>query len=102
MKGAIASVEIYAFGSDPSPRRLTLTIAAPTRTGSVGEPSAWECRVVLADLHRPEAVHGEDSVEALERGLALARRWVADLRAQGLRLARDRAGERRLDLFPSP
>lgn len=99
MKGAIASVEIYAFGEEATPRRLTLTIAAPTRCGADSEPPVWECRVVLADLHRPEAIVGRDSVEALSGGLALANRWVSELRARGLRLTRDRAGEQSLDLF---
>ncbi len=94
MRGAIASVEIYATEDDGSVRRLSLTIAAPERSPG-GE--GWQCRVALADLHRPEAVGGADSVEALAGALARARGWVAELRAEGLVLARDRAGKSLFD-----
>jgi hypothetical protein len=90
VKGAIASIEIFAFENDASPRRLSLTIAAPERCPA-GE--GWLCRVALADLHRPETVRGVDSVAALMGAMDRAREWVADLRAEGLVLCRDRAGK---------
>ena len=91
MKGAIANVEIYVFERPGQPRRLSLTIAAPERSSS---GSGWECRVALADLHRPEVLAGEDSFQALSRALDQAKGWIADLRRQGLEMTRDRAGER--------
>lgn len=90
MKGAIASVEIFAFENGAVPQRLSLTIAGPHRCAD-GE--GWECRVALANLHRPETVTGSNSFEALAKAIDRARGWVADLRAQGLVLTRDRAGE---------
>ena len=90
MRGAIASVEIYAFEGGASPRRLSLTIAAPERCPG-GE--GWQCRVALANFHRPATVTAQDSVAALALAIERARGWVADLRAQGLVLARDRAGQ---------
>jgi hypothetical protein len=90
LKGAIANVEIYLFENAGPPKRLSLTIAAPERSAVGG---GWECRVALADLHRPETLEGADSFEALGRAMDRARSWVADLRRQGHALARDRAGE---------
>jgi hypothetical protein len=103
MKGAIASVEIFVFaaagsagetGSAPGrPRRLSLVIGTPERTpGS----ETWQCRVALADLHRPERFEGCDSIEALFRAVERARSWLAALEAEGCWLARDRAGTERL------
>ena len=90
MKGSIASVELYAFqGGEARPRRLTLTISAPERLPDGG----WACRVALADLHRPESASGPDSVTALVAAIELARGWLVELRAQGMLLCRDRAGE---------
>ena len=106
MKGAIASVEIFVFeagaaavrgaaaggpdsGPPGRPRRLSLVVGLPERVpGSTG----WQCRVALADLHRPEIVEGRDSVEALFLAVARAKTWLAALAADGHRLARDRAG----------
>jgi hypothetical protein len=94
MKGAIASVEIFAFAGEDAPRRLSLTIAAPARSR---KGDGWECRVVLADRFRPETVSGPDSFCALQAAFDLARAWVSELRAQGLTLTRDRAGEMSFD-----
>ena len=98
MKGAIASVELFA--ADPGARaserrRLTLTITAPTRSE---EDDAWRCRVALADLHRPETVSAADSVGALAAALARARAWLDALGAQGMTLFRDRTGEIRFQI----
>ena len=53
--------------------------------------------MVLADRFRPEVVSAPDSFFALQAALDVARGWVADLRAQGLTLTRDRAGEMSFD-----
>jgi hypothetical protein len=96
MKGAIASVEIFVFegparGAAPggTPRRLSLVIGAPERSPA-GE--SWQCRVSLADLHRPQTCEGRDSIEALFLAVAQAKWWLAALQAEGGVLARDRAG----------
>lgn len=115
MKGAIASVEIFVFTaasaaaaaaesatvaspadrSDPSdpregvPRRLSLVIGTPERAPG---GDRWQCRVALADLHRPETCEGRDSVEALVRAVERARAWIAALHAEGFQLSRDRVG----------
>jgi hypothetical protein len=93
VKGAIASVEIYAFAASAqpvaSPRRLSLVIGAPERAPS---GDAWHCRVALADLHRPRTLAGRDSFEALALGVACARDWLAALADEGFDLFRDRAG----------
>lgn len=97
MKGAIASVEIFAFAapgpraaSSERPRRLSLVIGVPERAPS-GE--LWHCRVALADLHRPQTLAGRDSVEALLLAVECARGWLAALHAEGFALCRDRAGD---------
>ncbi len=106
MKGAIASVEIFVFeaappateaaevdvpeaGSTGRPRRLSLVVGVPERTPG---GARWQCRVALADLHRPEVFEGRDSAEALFLAVARAKSWLAALAADGHRLARDRAG----------
>jgi hypothetical protein len=89
VKGTIASTELYVFDGGAKPRRLTLTITAPEREPEGG----WVCRVALANLHRPQPASGIDSVAALEEALARARGWIGELRAQGLVLCRDRAGQ---------
>ncbi|MFO0691052.1 MAG: hypothetical protein U0900_20305 [Myxococcota bacterium] len=96
MKGAIASVEIFAFApgdaadvSSPRPRRLSLVIGVPERAQSDG---LWHCRVALADLHRPRTLAGRDSVEALCLAVECARGWLGALRSEGFTLFRDRAG----------
>ena len=101
MKGAIASVEIFVFEApEPgaplrgSPRRLSLVIGAPERSPA-GE--AWQCRVTLADLHRPRTCEGRDSIEALFVAVAQAKSWLGALQAEGCVLARDRAGA---EVFP--
>jgi hypothetical protein len=129
MKGAIASVEIYLFeafeghdletsapesagrrsrGPDASlrspsptgrPRRLSLVIGTPERS-SAGD--AWQCRVALADLHRPEICEGRDSIEALFLAVAQAKSWLAALQAAGFVLARDRAGDEPFPLALGP
>ncbi len=95
VRGAIASVEIFARREDEPTRRLTLTIAAPERER---DATRWACRVVLADLHRPHTVAGESSLAALVAALDVAREWIAELRAQGFSLARDRKGETPFEL----
>ena len=90
VKGAIANVEIYVSKDGGGPKRLSLTISAPERCA---EGVGWECRIAMADLHRPEAIRGTDSFEALSHALDRARSWVSELRAQNLVLSRDRAGE---------
>ncbi|MEZ4332370.1 MAG: hypothetical protein R3F35_11485 [Myxococcota bacterium] len=104
MKSAMASLEIYAFpmasGTDAGPlggrprpgdrpRRLSLVIGAPERAPG---GDAWHCRIVLADHHRPDVLEGRDSMEALLRAVDRAHAWLAALRADGMRLCRDRAG----------
>lgn len=111
MKSAIASLEIYAFATEGAsdgaapiglarsdagrPRRLSLVIGAPERAPT---GDAWHCRVVLADLHRPQTLAGRDSMEALLRAVGRARAWLDALRAEGLLLYRDRAGLEPLEL----
>ena len=93
MKGAIASVEIFvaeAGATEGQRRRLTLTVTAPERADDGG---GWMCRVALADLHRPTAVTGLDSVTALGAAIAQARAWLDALDAQGATLFRDRKGK---------
>lgn len=93
MKGAIASVEIFAFavaaGRSASPRRLSLVIGVPERAPA---GDGWHCRVALADLHRPQTLAGRDSVEALALAVACARNWLLLLTDEGFELCRDRAG----------
>lgn len=96
MKGAIASVEIFAFApagpgdaASPRPRRLSLVIGVPERTPADG---LWQCRVALADLHRPRILAGRDSVEALFLAVECARGWLGALQGEGFVLCRDRAG----------
>ncbi len=90
MKGAIASVEIFVFAAaSERPRRLSLVIGTPERAPGT---ERWQCRVALADLHRPQVFEGRDSVEALFQAVEQARGWLAALEAEGCRLARDRAG----------
>ena len=97
MKGAIASVELFAdAGSEDGGRtRLTLTISAPERAV---DRETWVCRIALADLHRPMEVAGVDSVTALAAALDQARAWLAELAAQGTTLFRGRSGEIRFEL----
>lgn len=106
MKGAIASVEIFVFeapghGAAPrgTPRRLSLVIGAPERSPT-GE--AWQCRVTLADLHRPRTCEGRDSIEALFLAVAQAKAWLAGLQATGCLLTRDRAGAEAFPLAFGP
>lgn len=87
MKGAVATVEIFAVVAGQAPRRLSLVLGAPER---VPGSEAWSCRVALADLHRPELAEGRDSVEALLRAVERARTWIEALRAEGHDLYRDR------------
>ena len=103
MKGAIASVELYAWGGSPGtpldsgglatgpaePRRLTLVIGAPVRNA---DDSGWTCRVALADLERPVEVVAGDSVAALTAALARGEMWLDALRSEGVVFTRDRAG----------
>lgn len=103
MKGAIASVELFAFDRKPGPdvgsRRLSLVIGAPERRAEgEGEGETWHCRVALADLYRPESISGRDSFDALARAVDRARSWIDALEAKGFELYCDRAGERRFEL----
>ena len=91
MKGAIASVEIFAHRENQPVQRLTLVIGEPRPDE---EGSGWTCRVALADLHRPESLTGTDSVDALAQALARGRSWLAALEIDGFGLFRDRLGER--------
>ncbi len=97
MKGAIASVELFADAgsAEGSRTRLTLTISAPERAV---DRETWVCRIALANLHRPTEVAGVDSVTALAAALAQARAWLAELAAQGTTLFRARSGEARFEL----
>ena len=113
MKGAMASVEIFVFTTaalaapDPRtdlhgppgapPRRLSLVIGTPERAPT---GDRWQCRVALADLHRPETLEGRDSVEVLVLAVERARAWITGLHAEGFRLARDRAGAEPFQLPP--
>jgi len=106
MKGAIASVEIFVFEAPEAgaarrgtPRRLSLVIGAPARSPT-GE--AWQCRVTLADLHRPRTCEGRDSIEALFLAVSQARSWLAALQAEGCVLTRDRAGTEPLPVAIGP
>ena len=89
MKGAIATVEIYAARGDARVDRLSLVVGTPERTAS---GDGWQCRVALANRVRPETVVGRDSFEALCVALDRARVWLAELRREGHTLTRDRAG----------
>jgi hypothetical protein len=97
VKGAIASVELFADAgsAEGSRTRLTLTISAPERAV---DRETWVCRIALANLHRPTEVAGVDSVTALAAALAQARAWLAELAAQGTTLFRARSGEARFEL----
>ncbi len=90
MKNAIATVDFFTTSEAEGTRRLSLVITAPERAPA-GE--GWQCRVALADVHRPETVVGRDSVEALWHAISLGRSWVAELDSAGRILTRDRAGE---------
>lgn len=96
MKGAIASVELFAWARRAAekadaagPRRLTLVVGAPVC--SPGD-SGWTCRVALADLRRPVEVAAADSVAALSAALARGEAWLDELRDEGIVFTRDRAG----------
>lgn len=97
MKGAIASVELFAdaLSQEEGRTRLTLTISAPERAVDRG---TWVCRIALANLHRPMEVAGVDSVTALAAALDQARAWLAELAAQGTTLFRGRTGQARFEL----
>lgn len=94
MRGAIASVNVYVHRPGEAVRRLTLTITAPE--SAPGE-TEWACRVVLADLHRPEVFTAPDSVSALGAAMARGREWLDALRADGASIFRDRAGTEPFD-----
>lgn len=97
MKGAIASVELFAAesgGEGTGRTRLTLTVTAPERCADGG----WVCRVALANLHRPTEVGGPDSLTALAAAIDRARTWLAELAAEGTTLFRGRTGESRFEL----
>lgn len=89
MKGAIASVEIFAHRNAEPARRLTLVVGAPTSAPAVG---GWRCRVALADQHQPQEFTGRDSFDVLNRALAQAHSWLRALEAEGFMLFRDRGG----------
>lgn len=96
MKGAIASVELFAWerptpeaARDPRPRRLTLVVGAPSPNV---DGSGWVCRVALADLKRPHEVEAADSLAALSEAIACGEAWLDELRGEGAVLTRDRAG----------
>lgn len=90
MKGAIATVEIFAVHQEKGVDRLSLVVGSPERCAS-GE--GWECRVALADFARPETLLGRDSFEALTLAVTRARVWIRELEAEGRVLTRDRAGK---------
>jgi len=105
MKGAVASVEIFAQRGEEPIQRLSFVVGTPTRTTSkdtANPDPGWTCRVALANLHRPVVIEGPDSIAALERALALGRDWLAALRDEGFELYRDRQKERRYPLDPLP
>ena len=87
MKGAIASVEIYARRDEQPTQRWTLVVTEPSFQRAENH---WTCRVALADLHRPEVIAGRDSIEVLDRALAQGRQWLRELHAEGFLLYRDR------------
>lgn len=96
MKGAIASVELFAWApsgsedaADLQPKRLTLVVGAPL---PAGDDSGWSCRVALADLKRPVEVGAEDSLGALSAAIARGEVWLGELRREGMVFTRDRAG----------
>lgn len=89
MKGAIATVEIYAARGGSTVDRLSLVVGSPERTAA---GDGWACRVALANRVRPETVVGRDSVEALSAALRRARGWLDELVREGHTLTRDRAG----------
>jgi hypothetical protein len=89
VKGAIASVEIFAHRGQEPVQRLSLVVGAPT---TASDEDGWKCRVALANLKRSEEIVGTDSVEALAGALARSREWLGALRAEGFVLSRDRAG----------
>ncbi len=97
MKGAIASVELFAWARPMAekaeasgPRRLTLVVGTPARSP---DNSGWTCRVALADLQRPVEVAAADSVGALSAALAQGEVWLDELRGEGIVFTRDRAGK---------
>ena len=94
MKGAVASVELFVHEKGGmNPRRLTLTLSAPERVRDEGATGEWVCRIVLADLHRPESLTAPDSLSALAAALEQGRSWLNELGTEGLRITRDRDGK---------
>ena len=100
MKGAIASVELFAWaeGGDgvggstaasERPRRLTLVVGTPVL--GAGE-AGWVCRVAMADLKRPVEITAPDSFGALAAAIAQGEAWIDELRTRNFRLTRDREG----------
>ena len=89
MKGAIASVEIFAHRANEPVTRLSLVVSSPV---AIPDAGGFACRVALANLHRAEEIHGRDSVEVLTLALERGRQWLVDLRGKGFVLYRDRAG----------
>jgi hypothetical protein len=97
MKGAVASVEVFATRGDRPVERLTLTVTAPERGTDVAK-DVWLCRVALARRHRPQTLEAADSISALRAALALGEGWLAGLAAEGFTLWRDRAATRPFEL----
>ncbi len=99
MKGAIASVEIFAVRDGGPVERLTLTLTAPDRARREGDAEpVWVCRVALARRHRPRSLEAPDSVAALAAALEMGRGWLAALLDEGHVLWRDRACTRPFEL----
>jgi hypothetical protein len=95
MRGAIASVEIFAQRGEEPVQRLSLVVGEPTAPANPGASAdtgqaEWTCRVALANRHRAEQVYGLDSVAALSEALGRARKWILALQAEGFTLCRDR------------
>lgn len=100
MKGAVASVEIFAARGDDPIERLTLTLTAPERArpSEGSDVDVWVCRVALARRQRPQTLEAADSVTALRAAFEVGQAWLAELAAEGFELWRDRAATRPFEL----
>jgi hypothetical protein len=88
--GALEELRLEAAAArGEKARRLTLVISKPERDRG---GRRWLCRLALADLHRPVTISAPDSILVLERALAQARGWLAELESKGWALWRDREG----------
>jgi hypothetical protein len=79
----IAAIELIVVSAAGDRRRVRLRLAAPARDGA----SAWACLLALDGMYeRPMRVRGDDALQALCLGLALAGRLLREVVAGGGRV----------------